>query len=178
MKCELPQPWSEFLVELDQSLSEPVELHCVGGFVLTAIFGIHRSTGDLDFLRVIPPSSWEELERLAGRESLLARKHKFCLHGVGGVSDWPEDYEERLVPLDLGLKNLRLRILEPYDLLLSKLTRNSPKDREDVKAVAKKLGLSFAETYARFEKEMKPWLPRVEWHQNTLTKVWREYFRE
>lgn len=140
------------------------------------VFGIPRSTGDLDYLTII--GSAEEVENLAGPNSRLARKHKVSIHRVGGISDYPEDYGERLVPLELGLKKLHLKILEPYDLLLSKLTRNSPKDREDVKAIAGKLGLSYAKLFGRFEKEMKPWLPNVDRHENTLTKVWRGYFRE
>jgi|SRR5262252_8273663 len=31
----LPSPWREFLSELDDMLTQPVELHCIGGFVLT-----------------------------------------------------------------------------------------------------------------------------------------------
>jgi len=176
MTCYLPPPWPKFLSELDERLSTPIELHCVGGFVATVVFGIPRSTADLDYLTAI--GSAEEIESLAGPESRLAKKHKVSVHRVGGISDYPEDYGERLVPLELGLNKLHLKILEPYDLLLSKLTRNSPKDREDVKAIARKLGLSFAELLGRFEKEMKPWLPNVDRHQNTLTKVWREYFQE
>jgi hypothetical protein len=31
---KLPSPWKEFLAELDSRLEEPLELHCIGGFVL------------------------------------------------------------------------------------------------------------------------------------------------
>jgi len=29
----LPSPWNEFLKELDNILPEPLELHCIGGFI-------------------------------------------------------------------------------------------------------------------------------------------------
>jgi len=174
----LPAPWAEFLSEVDQSLSRAVELHCSGGFVLTAVHGLPRSTADLDYITVVPRDAYEELERIAGRESKLARKYKLYLQQAGGVTDFPENYEDRLVELNLGLRNLSLEILEPYDLALSKLTRNSPKDREDVKHLAKNLGLSFGILYERFSTEMKPWVTHADRHELTLTRFWKDYFAE
>ena len=36
----LPSPWLEFLDELDEALSESVELHCIGGFVISLLSAI------------------------------------------------------------------------------------------------------------------------------------------
>lgn len=73
---ELPSPWREFLDKLDQALSEPVELHCIGGFVISSLYGLPRPTGDVDYVSAIPRNRIEELERLAGRDSKLARKNQ------------------------------------------------------------------------------------------------------
>jgi hypothetical protein len=35
----LPSPWKEFLSELDGILHEPLELHCIGGFVFAYFYG-------------------------------------------------------------------------------------------------------------------------------------------
>ena len=43
-----PLPWSAFLDELDQAISEPIELHCIGGFVVSLLYGLPRPTGDVD----------------------------------------------------------------------------------------------------------------------------------
>jgi hypothetical protein len=118
----LPSPWHEFLAEVDQSLSEPVELHCVGGFVPTAVYGIPRTTADLDYISVIPYHAMQDLEKIAGEYSELRKKHKVWVHAAGGVADYPEN------TLALALKKLTLRTFEPYDLLLAKLTRNNPKE--------------------------------------------------
>jgi len=171
--CNLPAPWPAFLSDVDQSLSEPVELHCVGGFVLTSVYGISRSTADLDYVDVVPLRAAAELGRIAGSDSDLAKKHKVYVQFVG-VSDYPEDYKSRLIPLSLGLKKLTLLTFEPYDLLLSKLTRNSDKDMEDVHALAQKLHLKFSVLLKRFNDEMT--VSRREWHEQTLTKVWKDYF--
>jgi hypothetical protein len=171
----LPSPWSEFLADIDQSLSEAVELHCLGGFVLTALCGIPRTTADLDYVSVIPHQAAVDLERIAGRDSDLTKKHKVFLQMVGGLADHPENYEDRLTTLSLGLKKLTVRTLEPYDLVLSKLARNNAKDMQDVEALAKKLGLKFDVLIERFQTEMD-WVPNRERHQQTLAVVWKEYF--
>jgi Nucleotidyltransferase of unknown function (DUF6036) len=170
----LPSPWPEFLTDVDRSLPESVELHCMGGFVLAAVYGIPRTTNDLDYISANPSRAHAELNRIAGQDSDLARKHKVFLHKVG-VADYPENYESRLTTLPLGLKKLILRLLEPYDLLLSKLTRNNPKDMQDVQALAKKLDLKFDVLIERFRTEMS-WVSRREWHEQTLTVVWKDFF--
>ena len=131
---------------------------------------------DLDYIAIIPKYAFNEIEELAGRESKLCRKYKLFLQNVG-VSDPPEDYQNRLTALDFGLSKLSLKIFDPYDLVLSKLTRNSPKDREDVKAIATRVNLSFKILIVRFELEMKPWLPNLDRHLTTL-KLWQEYFSD
>jgi len=35
--------------ELDALRTEPVELHCIGGFVVCFFYGLQRTAGDLDF---------------------------------------------------------------------------------------------------------------------------------
>jgi len=49
-----PLPWSAFLDELDQAISEPIELHCIGGFVVSLLYGLPRPTGDVDYVAAIP----------------------------------------------------------------------------------------------------------------------------
>ncbi len=174
---DLPSPWPSFLEEVDEELKAPVELHCLGGFVLTVQYGMPRRTDDLDYISVIPRAAAAELERLAGRGSKLSQKYKIFLQNVGAIPDLPDSYEERLVQVELGLSKLSLKlIVDPYDLALSKLTRNSTKDREDVKFLSTQLHLSFKELVARFDAEMKPWLPNLDRHSLTLEKLWKDYF--
>jgi hypothetical protein len=45
----LPSPWKEFLSEIDSMLKEPLELHCIGGFVICYFYGLPRTTGDIDY---------------------------------------------------------------------------------------------------------------------------------
>lgn len=55
MPSEIPQPWKAFLEELDEAVADDsafagaaADLHCTGGFVVSVLFGLPRSTNDLD----------------------------------------------------------------------------------------------------------------------------------
>jgi hypothetical protein len=159
---DLPQPWSAFLNEVDQALKAPVELHCIGGFVFTTLYGLPRPTDDLDYISVTPKDAIRELQALGGIGSRLSKKFKVFLQPVGAIPDLPDSYEDRLTDLNIGLAKLSLKVLDP-------------KDREDVKFLAAKLNLSFEVLSERFNSEMKPWIPNLDRHALTL-KLWQEYF--
>jgi hypothetical protein len=72
-------------------------VHCCGGFVATQIYGIARTTSDVDFLGVVP-NVRNDLIEIGGKGSALHRKHKVYLDAVA-VATPPENYEKRLVPM-------------------------------------------------------------------------------
>lgn len=176
MSPELASPWREFLRELDHLLEAPVELHCIGGFAAVAAYGLPRSTNDLDYFSLVPHDHKEELERLAGEGSALARKHKVHVHHAA-VASLPEGYEERMTELFQGrFKKVRLFVPDPYDLVLSKLSRNAQRDREDVEYLAKARQLDAVVLQKRYEEELRPFLiGPADRHDYTL-KFWIEAY--
>jgi hypothetical protein len=58
------EPWRSFLQELDGLLKGPVELRCLGGFVVTQQYGIGRETSDIDFLTGVAQSPMMMSKRL------------------------------------------------------------------------------------------------------------------
>lgn len=42
----IPEPWSSFLKELDALATETVRMDCIGGFVVTMLYGLNRATAD------------------------------------------------------------------------------------------------------------------------------------
>jgi hypothetical protein len=50
----LPSPWAKFFDAVDQALSGPVVLHCLGGFVVSIWYGRERQTVDLDVVTIAP----------------------------------------------------------------------------------------------------------------------------
>jgi hypothetical protein len=176
MSNKPPSPWKEFLEELDALLDEPIELHCIGGFAVVAGYGLQRGTNDLDYRTLVPYNRVNELQQLAGEGSALAKKHKVYIQYTG-VDSMPESYADRLTELyPKYFKNIRLFIPDPYDLALSKLTRNSPPDRQDVEYLAKTQHLDPAVLKKRYEEELRPIIiGEPSWHDGTL-KLWLDAY--
>lgn len=176
-------PWREFLQELDERLTEPVELHCLGGFVVSEVYGFglaRLGTRDIDYTAVDPTGSEKELEDLAGRDSPLAARHRVYLQRVG-VDDVPVDYKTRLGEIFPDqFTRLRLMVLDPYDLVLSKLTRNFPIDMKDAQFLARELDLDGAILKERYSEELRPYIMtgRLEKHDLTLQLWLDEYFSQ
>ena len=154
-RMPLPQKWAAFLYDVDAALDAPVELHCIGGFVMTAYYGAPRTTKDLDYIAATGPGRGD-LAAIAEAGSELARKHNLYLERVS-VANYPEDYETRLEEIFPGeLKNLRLLALDPYDLILTKMDRNNDIDRFDAKFLANTLKLTARTFSERYRKEFRP----------------------
>jgi len=164
----LPEPWNSFFSEIDAALSEELELHCLGGFVMTILYGLERPTSDVDVLPTGSNPATESLIDLAGEGSKLHKKYKVYLQVVG-VASVPENYEDRLTEMvPLTFKHLRLLALDPYDLALSKLERNTQRDRDDVKHVARTVPFDLGLLQERYQKELRPDLGNPEREDLTL----------
>jgi hypothetical protein len=152
----IPEPWKSFLADIDGSLTKRVEFECIGGFVVTALYGLPRPTADVDVLSIVPASQRAFILELAGRGSPLHKKYRLHIECVT-VAAIPEDYEQRLTEMFPGsFSYLRLLALDPYDVALSKLERNSQRDRDDVKFLAEKVPFDLEVLRQRYEKELRP----------------------
>ena len=171
---DFPSPWKEFLAELDGMLKEPLELHCIGGFVLTFFYGLPRTTGDLDYYTAVP--AYLNLGEVAGENSPLHKKYKVWLHRVG-VANLPEEYTTRLTDMAPGqFKYLKLLVPDPYDCILSKLERAGPKDRDDADYLFRSQKLEAQILRARYKNELRHNLiGNIQWHDGTL-ELWIEIF--
>ena len=166
-------PWKAFLQDVDQLLQTAVELHCLGGFVLSVLYDLPRPTADVDYIAAMPSTAIVELEAIAGRDSALHKKHGLYLQHVT-IADVPEDFEARLTELSPGaFARLHLFALEVHDLVLAKLVRNSPVDLEDAKFLAKAGWLDKRVLELRYTKELRPCLANESRHDLTL-KLWLE----
>jgi hypothetical protein len=154
-----------------------MRLDCIGGFVVTQLYGLERATADLDVIEMAPREEVDTLMALAFRGGPLARKHLVCMDRVG-VATVPENYEERLIEMFPGAyRLLHLMALDPYDLALTKLERNSQKDRDDVRFLAGSVPLDPELLERRYAAELRWQLGRPEREDLTL-RLWIEMIRE
>ena len=100
-------------------------------------------------------NEYDTLMSVAGKGSALHKKHKLYLDIVGAIATVPDDYEERLIKIDSPLKKIQLSVMEPHDIILSKLGRDAPKDIQDVEYLAKVANLDTDLLHARYEKELR-----------------------
>ncbi|HWO27900.1 MAG TPA: DUF6036 family nucleotidyltransferase [Candidatus Acidoferrum sp.] len=174
---QLAEPWLSFLRELDSSVHEQIRLDCMGGFVVTTVYGFSRATGDLDVLEIAPTEAGQTVLALGARGSPLHKKYKIYLDRVG-VAKVPENYEDRVTEIfPKVFKRLRLLALDPYDLALSKLERNLQRDRDDIKYLAKTVPFDLEILKERYQNELRWQLGNPEREDLTL-RLWVEAIQE
>jgi hypothetical protein len=175
MHGHIPEPWLSFLVEADATMDQMVTIHCLGGFSLIALWGLPRPTGDVDFIEVSPIEAVDALLRVAGEGSALAKKYGLHFQQVT-IAEYPEGYASRLIDITPSqLEKIRLLSLEVHDLVLAKLSRNSPRDRSDVAFLVNKDALDRKILENRFRDELRPYLLN-EKRESLTFRLWIEEF--
>jgi hypothetical protein len=173
-----PEPWHSFLKELDALATEQVDFQCLGGFVVTQLYGLQRPTADVDVLSIAPVKDRMSLLKSGGQGSTLHKKHGVYLDYVG-VSTLVYEYESRLAEMYPGAyKHIRLFALDPYDLALSKLERNIPRDREDVLYLARSVPFDLGILQERYIIEVRPNLMGIPENQDAVVNLWIEMIEE
>jgi hypothetical protein len=171
----IPEPWISFLREIDSFAGEETRFHCLGGFVVTVVYGLERITSDLDTLTLVDHSP--DLFARAGFGSDLFKKYGLYLDPVGIVT-LPENYEERLKAIYSGsFEHLRLFALDPYDIALSKIERNGDIDRQDVLYLAREVPFDLDILKQRYYDELRVYLGNPEREDLTLN-LWIEMIEE
>lgn len=174
---KITEPWKSFFSETDAAVTETVELHCLGGFVVTMLYGLPRPTADVDVLTISPKDETGSLLEMAGKGSALHKKYGIYLDPVA-VATIPEDYDQRLTEMFPGtFEHIRLLAFDPYDLALAKLERNIQRDRDDVRHLARSVPFELALLKERYEKEMRPYLAAPSKEDLTL-RLWIEAIEE
>jgi hypothetical protein len=79
MATEISEPWNSFLAEIDSRLEEAVSLHCLGGFVLTTVYDLPRTTADVDVVAIASVRSSAHQLGLAGKEALSSTRDMVLL---------------------------------------------------------------------------------------------------
>ena len=172
-----PEPWDSFFKELDEAVDTIVRIDCIGGFVVTLLYGLERPTADVDVIELRPRAAAETLMELGIRDGPLHQKCRIYLDRVA-VAVIPESYEDRLVEMFPGAyRNLHLMALDPYDLALSKLERNSQKDRDDVRFLARSIPFDLDILQERYATELR-WQLGVPKREDRTMQLWLDAIRE
>ena len=174
--------WTAFLRDVDDVAATSactVDLHCLGGFVMSAAYGMPRPTGDLDVFEVVPATALRLLIEKAGRGTPLARRHGLFLDANSRLATVPERYIERLTELfPARFAHLRVLAFDPYDLALSKLERNVDRDRSDVLWLAQSRELDVAVLRDRYVTEVRPLITGLVARHDLTLDLWIDMIEE
>jgi hypothetical protein len=125
------------------ALQSPVNVYLAGGMAVHLYTG-NRVTTDVDAefgCRVfLPHDVVVEVTLEDGAPKVVYLDTNYN----PGFALMHEDYREDSIPVDLGIEQIRLHVLSPVDLAVSKIARFADNDKEDIVALAR-LGLITAE---------------------------------
>jgi uncharacterized nucleotidyltransferase DUF6036 len=173
-----PEPWHSFLAELDALAPEEVRFECLGGFVVTKLYGMQRQTADVDVFSIMPLPQRKDFLLKAGQDSAMHRKHGVYLDFVGVVT-LPYHYEDRLLVMYPNIyKHLRIFALDPYDLALSKLSRNIARDREDIRYLARTIPFELDILKDRYKNEFRRFMDGIPENNDANFKLWIDMIEE
>lgn len=130
-------------LEARLELTEPITVYLAGGMAVHLYTG-KRVTNDVDAefaARVLIPS---DLMVEVSDEDGQPRAVYFDTNYNPMFSLLHEDYQRDAIDMPLGLENIRLRVLCPVDLAVSKIARFAPNDQEDIADLIR-LGLATAD---------------------------------
>lgn len=114
------------------------------------------ATRDLDIvLGVLPAEAEEALLRQFGPGSGEAARHGLFLETVSsGLPPLPNDFRGRASEVPGSWRNIRPLVLEPHHLVVSKLSRYWPKDKEDIRFLADQGLLNFEDLHKAVEQAL------------------------
>lgn len=135
----------ELLRQLEErlSLAQPLKVYLAGGMAVH-LYTASRVTTDVDAefgSRVLLPNDlMVEVILEDGSPQVIYLDTNYnptfaLMH---------EDYLDDAIPVDFGLDNMRVLVLSPVDLAVSKIARLAQNDREDIQALVR-LGLTTAD---------------------------------
>lgn len=134
----------ELLQRLEESieLKVPVNVFLAGGMAVH-LYTASRTTADVDaeFRPVIPDPRFRiSVPQDLAVEIVEDGVEKVVYFDTNYNSTFAlmhEDYMDDAVPVQMGMENLRLFVLSPVDLAVSKIARFQDNDREDIAALVR-----------------------------------------
>ena len=160
----------DFLAELDRELDHELTVVAAGGTAMT-LYNFKPSTIDVDF--TIPAEYLSEFHKV-----LDLTPHGFKVDtwsdGMVFSQDLPGDYLEKSKPVRTKMKNIRLRVLDPLDIIVTKIGRLNEKDKEDIMTCIRKSHITKTQIINRAKQVV--YTGREENYKINLNHVTKKFF--
>lgn len=135
---DIPSGLLELLKEIDQwaaGREHDLELIVTGSSAISLAYAPEIQTKDIDVLRV-GTDAMKDLMSHAGRGSDLHTKTGYYLEEVPPIFPAADGLERRARTVEgLPTSHIQVRVLDPHDLIVSKLKRFAAGDQEHIRAL-------------------------------------------
>ncbi len=160
-----------FLKSIDDELrlDKPCTIYLMGGSALLLYYGSPRSTIDID---LISTAEAKNIRAIAGRNSKLSKEHNGLYVDVpaDGMYLISPDFAEEACELKESFKNIRVYVLDPYTLILSKISRLENKDFQDIEFLFSTQKLSLRILEKRYKEAITTFSEEIDAYHFELVK--------
>ncbi len=160
-----------FLHDIDAQLNlkKTYSLYLLGGSALLLYYGSHRSTVDID---LVSSDEAKDILKIAGRNSKLSKEHNGLYVDVpaDGMYLISENFEEEAREFKESFKNIRVYVLDPYTLIISKISRLENKDFQDIEFLFTTQKLSLAILEKKYKQAVTTFAEEIDTYHFSLVK--------
>lgn len=183
MKQSKGQEFLDFFRDIDarlgkESLAGKITLYIFGGAAAVIAYGSRRGTLDIDAY-IEDRAIKTKLLSWAGQGSGLENKHGLYLHSANTELMLIEspDWKNRSIEILRGkLKHIQIMALGKEDLILSKLSRYSDRDREDIQFIMGKYNIDSKKLISYYKSARQYFVGNLGTLDTTFNIVLKEYF--
>lgn len=140
----------KWLKDIDTKLDKSITLIAVGGTAMT-LLNLKESTKDIDFC--IDSKDYNRFKRLVKdskfKVDIFTDGHIFSEQLPDDYIDISSEYKEA------DFENIKLRILDPLDIIITKAARYNERDEEDIAALAKAVDVDKSKLIRRFKEVLE-----------------------
>lgn len=129
-----------------------MEVIAIGGSALSLLGEkVYSKDIDLCYLNCKSPTKFAQAVVDAGTELGISHSDLEIFHGFEMTLLEVPSFGERAIPYkDLKLKHIKLKIMNPVDIILSKIYRQEQRDRDDIKLLLDKGKVTLTEVRSRY----------------------------
>ena len=151
------QTIEKLIKKLDSKLKEDVEVIAIGGTALSLI-GERLYSKDIDicYWKCNFPTDFAQNVVDAGKELGIRATDIEIFHGFEMSLLNISNFLERSIPYHkIHLNHIKLKVMNPVDITLSKIYRGEGKDMDDIRRLLNRGRISLSELSARFKEIVK-----------------------
>lgn len=163
----------EWLKKIDNKLRRDIILIAIGGTAMT-LLNLKPSTIDVDFC--VEKKDYDVFKEAINEEKKF--RVDVFVDGFIFSEQLPDDYVNFSKEYDIFLKNIKLKILHPIDIIITKAARYNARDEEDIALLVKTKEINKKELIKRFDKVVESYAGSEDSFRSNFEFILKRHFKE